>query len=620
MAQDNAIKIILNRLLDDGHIDEVDYNELYNKYLSTDGLNFIPINQSDVTNSTDMNTCLLDLGIDISNLFASYTDIENTINKHYKLNEAIINSIKLENGKIIDRINRSEKLIKNRTLHMINETFRDSSSFNLNTSEYTYTKVFFDKYIKGIKLNYINSINALISNTGSKLGNIDITRQHSSLLGLTNNITNISNAIDNNRNTYWHECISVSEPIKIEYKGINNGAVCELLITLNSLTDINEISLSPFSEFPMQLIEISYTDDDKTYNVISDTLVNFSDTIMYQFKNIKIKRLKVLLNQIHYKHNTFITKTDDLKANGIFITDNNKQFIDEILKPVKNAITDGTFEIQLNKQNLYIDKLQYEYGLYNISVCNNDYNTIGEYVSVPYQFLGLSTIVLDTNEEHYILDNTKTTSIEYYLIVNNIQYPLLPINTTKIEAELLTPFLENDKTKATLRFNLDTSDIINNVLVYKDGQLLEFGINYVVKDNNIIEFIEYDTYAKYTVDYLVEDIDTYIYHKIPWDNEVAIDYVDIKIKTILKQNSRYITGVTPILYEYSVIATDVPVEYGHFNSVASIEIIPNEIHFNMPYKLPIQISGDPILKSITIDPTPIRLRLTDKCELNEYND
>lgn len=620
---------ILDELLKRNLISDIESRSLYQRYIQNSGLTFIQRTQSKVTDSSMLNECLIENGIDISLLFSMLDDTDNTLTRHQQLNEAILAGIRLENAKMSDRITVCEKKIKNNNYLIHYETFRDLSGFALqNEMLYDFQIAFFDKLIEAIKINPLNVNNILLGSNGSRMGKIEIDFQYSSAMAiLKNRVNKLDNAIDPDMSTYWHECITTNTPIEIPYKSsvsdIKRGALCQLLITLDFISEFNMISITPFTEFPMEVVEIQYSTTDNEDDFIpmvykpgtqipdNKYLYNRSSTktIDYQFANIKAKRVKVLLNQIHYAPNHFITKEENLQANGIFITDDKAGLVNELLAPIEKAIANNTFDVPIQRQQLSKDKLEYEYGLYNITLANNEYSPVSEYISTPFTMYRSSTVALSTNEEHYIRGDIWATSIEYELHADNKWTKIVPYGTTEIKWELLTTQQDTETLKmfSILRFPADLS-VGSNIKVYKDEILVTKG--YTMKDNSTIEFQEHDPYANYCVSYkLLNPIGATTYKMISDDDNV-------RLKAILKRNSRNYTGVTPILYDYTVQAINAPLMRGQENDLVRLVIIPDELNVSLNSHVKLETSDVPVLMSLIPSHDIVQMTVNDILELD----
>ena len=614
-------KIILDELYKNGEISEEEYETLYNNYTERK-LRLIPVAQEGMSNSETLSQCMLEAALDIAALFDELNDTDDVITRHRKLNEAVLNSIKLELNKSYDKIVEYEQRIRNKNHFVRYEAFRDPAGIEKDKSYYQHDNAYYDKYLEAIKLRYIDSANILVSKSGTRLGKIEITRQHGQLLSsIKNNQNKLENAIDTDMSTYWHEVIAVDSPIEIPYKDVKRGAVCELLITFDLISEINEITLTPFGEFPLQIVSISYSDSDDgefypvVYRLNNDIYHRNKEsegTMHYQFGDLKAKRIKLLLNQQHYVINHFVAASENVKANGIFITEDKEGLSETLLKPVRKAIMNNSFNIDFTNRYFYNEKLQYEYGLYNILIARNEFAKVSQFVTTPSRLPKSATMILVTDEEHYLEDGILQTSIEYELVGPGVpggRKPILPWTKNSVDMELLNPIYDavNNRIIAKLRFPAD----ISTINVYQDNVLITGG--YSILNQEYIELSNYNAQSNYCVNYTPADLTAAKEIKLTADG-------DVRISAVLRQNSRKYTGVTPILKSYMFIAKDLPLDFGDDNELVSLRIIPDMTYISLNTKSMITTSGTPVLAEIIPNISSVTITEGDYIELEDYSE
>ena len=619
-TREKLIKLILDNLYNTSQISEQQQTALYNNYTSNSDLNLVVKEQGDSTDSKAINKMVFDSVIDIATIFDSLNTADDMLTRHQKLNEAIINSIKLDSNKLDDKIIEYEQRIKNNNRFIRYEAFRDISGIDQDITKYDESMAYFDKYLEAIKLHYISSTNLLVSKTGARLGDIKITRQHgSSLSTIKNAETSVEKAIDTDMSTYWHECITIDSPIEIQYDDVKRGAVCELLITFNLISEINEITLTPFGSFPLDIVKISVSNNDTgdfTPVVFSSNNNEYQrsksskDTMSYQFADTKVKRIKLLLNQVHYVYNNFVGKVENMKANGIFITDNKAELANSILEPVERAIVNSTFIIPFEKETFHTDKLQYEYGLYNILIAKNEFETTSQIITTPSTVLKTSEMILVTDEEQFKDGDVIATSIEYVLSGNSVPnglYPILPNGTTAVNWEFLDIITDpiTNKIKAELRFPSNMSTI----KIYCDDVLMNN--DYIVNNETEIEFVEFNPYANYCASYDLKN-------PIAATQCTLIADGNLVLEILLRQNSRLHTGVTPILNNYTVIAKNLLLQAGQDNQLFSITIVPDRIQIDGNEKVAMGVQDEVILMSLKPNMSSVFLNMNETISIDNY--
>ena len=409
--------------------------------------------QSGKTNVDDFNDTLQEVYIDLLTAFQQMNAVASTIDQHRKLNNAIISNIKTNLSKLEDEITILEDRFANLSSDLIYvENFRSTDSFETDTSLYdTGDRVSFDKYNECIKLPKLVSINKLLTTNGQKMAIMSINKQlGSGLISLKNPNNGLEKAIDTDTESYWEETIMSDTPIKVEldeikYFKVGFGAVCELEITFNNMVDVNEISLMPFGQFPIELVAIRhYTTDQpdteeeelietygnlekieivspkKTDPMLQNKIIR--ESMSFQFPSVPVKKLRIILNQMHYIKNSFVYDKTENDKNNIWFSkgaDVNFNF---------NGVNKGLYEdkaitgnswVQFNKKieesggkidieemlfpkttNLIpVTKYEYNYGLYNLAITENNYKDSCSYISKLIKFdINLGGVLLEVDE------------------------------------------------------------------------------------------------------------------------------------------------------------------------------------------------------------------------------
>lgn len=507
--------------------------------------------QKELTRSEDINEEMKELEIDIHSVFQQLNHLSQRVNQHQKLNESIINDIRLRIHKVDNIIEKTKYMIQDASTHSVfYETFLDYKGKEKDFSLYTERNgeefapayhLTIDTYQNSLKLPLIKQENQLINFAGVKMANIQITKQlGSGFIRSKNPEHSIEKAIDNSMDTYWSESILVDEPLEVnlgvEYYGIDFGAVCEIEIIFNYISKVNEITLTPFTEFPIQVVSILVYDndnDEEPYELVSPTAIHKSkesiDVISYQFQDVVAKRIKILLNQQHYtKKDLFINAHDKtlidawLQSQGHIEIDESKLFkpvirdhyelypywsyINEYMK-TRNIIDEiQRYETMELENRIQISKYEYQYGLYNIAVNHNEYFYEGVYVTNEIVNKNVHIVRLEATEEHPLLEELKmpVTNIEYYVTdsenpTKEDWHPILPMNTDEIISERLFVEYRNGAYKAEARFNIHRLRAVR-----RNGDALLPHVDYSVTGRTIT-LHTYDPTWIYTIDYKPSD-------------------------------------------------------------------------------------------------------------------
>jgi hypothetical protein len=515
-----------------------------------------------LTDAGRINEEMQEAEIDIYTIFQQLNHVSSQIDQHQKLNESVLNDIKLKVRKMDEQLIAYNQQLVDLSAHaVIYETFLDSSTQERDLSFYTdrdgtpvasayQTKL--DVYKNAIKLPLTYSENTMVNFAGLKIADIAITRQLGSGFIRTRNPEYlIDKAVDTSMESFWTENILTDLPLEVnmgrEYYGVDYGALCEFEVRFDSITRLNEITFTPFAEYPMEVLAIfAYTTDNSEepgFELVSPLAEQKSqestDTICYQFQDIVAKRLRVVLNQRHYVKRDTIIEIDEKSLTDAWL--NSQGFIeidsDKIFKPVyqdqfektpswfylneflkkRDVVTEL---MKYNKssvtQKIQVSKYEYQYGLYNLAVNRNEYLATGIYVSQPMSHNNIHIAVLTAEEEHPLLNQSSipVTGIEYYITdriapVAEDWIPIMPQNIDTIYAERLFVNYDNGKYKARTRFDVDRL-----LAVRRNGNRLRPAVDFELIGRTVI-ITTYDISSVYTVDY------------VPEENAYAVDFLDL---------------------------------------------------------------------------------------------
>lgn len=520
-------------------------------YLSTleDGKPILQVRpQTEMTNADLINQEMLETEIDIHAVYEQLNHVSQRINQHQKLNESVLNDVMIRTKKVDEKLEELGHIIRNNSSHPVfYETFLDYNSQDKDASYYTdidgqsfplSNYLTLDPYQNSLKLPTMYTENKLVSFTGIKLAKIDIKKQlGSGFIRSRNPEHSIEKAIDTSMDTYWSESILTDEPLEVnlglDYYKLKFGATCELMITFDYLSNVNEITLTPFTEFPLEVVAILvYTtdnDDESPFELVSPTAIRknieSTDVISYQFQTIVAKRITLLVNQQHYVKHDLLLNVDDKTLVDAWLNVQGHAMINQnnIFKPIyldqneqnphwssmkeylskRNIIDDIERYTGFSESNkIHLSKYEYQYGLYNIAVNQNNYFHDGVFVTKPIINANVHIATLIAEEEHPILEEIKmpVTSVEYYMTdiehpTVNDWMPILPTNVKDIISERLRMEFKNGSYHALTRFGVD---FIHNVR--KNGDPLLAHTHYM-SSGRTITLVSFDPSAVYTIDY-----------------------------------------------------------------------------------------------------------------------
>lgn len=541
--------------------------------------------QKELTNADDYNQTAYELYLDMLTTFYYLDNLYNTLQSHQKLNESIITTLYSTIGDLNDQLTAYEAIIGTEGApQCYYEGFRTINNQEIDRKYYTErygermpedTYVRFNPDQENITLNYTRQQNVMIYKSGVQLGEISITRQYGSgYITARNSETRLENAIDTSNSSYWSETILTNQEIKIkglEFSDANGikesnrnfydlprGALCELCLTFESLTNINELILKPYGNFPIDIVAVRYQlsddEDDTIYDVVYPNNENellatttINSEYAFHFKTITCKKLYILINQLHCIKDTYMLSTNQMFKNELWFNatyelndkvkmDNSVVFqplyLDRaqesnVWKYVNNKIVTNKLLnindllLEENEKYLPVTKYQYNYGFYNIAPCFSEFQRAGIYVSKEIECEGsVDTIKLTTEEIHPISDEGQTiTDIEFYVTTKvNPEYndwiPICPYNKDYVEHELL----QLDYAYCYLRHTAvcgyttvydaagNETTVMERPVVFYNDIILTENIDYILRLDDAgnaiaVEIAGFDNFAVYTVSY-----------------------------------------------------------------------------------------------------------------------
>lgn len=496
--------------------------------------------QKGTTDAVAYNQSFEELMYDLRTVFSQVNQVEETINKHQRLNQSLINTIQLRIKKVDEDLTKHERVANLYDSHQVYiENFIDPNGVELDQSYYTerdgtvLPSVFhakLDIIREAIKLPTVINENSLIGPSGVQLGRLSIVKQLGTGYNrVVNPTTTLDKAIDNSDETFWGESLLVDAPIHVplgkEYYDINFGAVCEIEVRFDYLTQLNELTFHTYGQYPLDIVAVRYfetdnTDEEPQTVIPPEQTRTVQGATSYQFSDIYAKRLRILFNQRHFVKSDFIASRKNQKNLEMIFqaaaeySAEDEVIEEEIFSPVirdksekdptwgifRKAIKgaepdiDKIVESVSKDETRAISKYEYSYGLYNLGIYRNEYQQYGIHVSREIPVAGnVKVVTLSTIEEHpKPIPGAVFTDIEYYIYSGKEWFPILPQNISRIYSERLFPSLIGGKYKAYTRFEIAS-----------DGVVMKNGIRVSATISNKREVLinDYDATAIYTIAY-----------------------------------------------------------------------------------------------------------------------
>jgi hypothetical protein len=132
----------------------------------------------------------------------------------------------------------------------------------------------------------------------------------------------VTNAIDDSAESYWAEIVLSDDPINIAMDDVPaGGSIVKVTVTLPRPEIVNEITLTPFTKYPLEIASIKYEEDTDTYHIPKElvgALLQNTQTMTLQFPNIIAKRLTFILKQKNYTKDVYLVREADINKASLW--------------------------------------------------------------------------------------------------------------------------------------------------------------------------------------------------------------------------------------------------------------------------------------------------------------
>lgn len=596
-----------------------------------------PNNQSGKTDIFGINDDFEKTYIDLLLQFKHMDTVFTLLVRHKELNNSIISNLKTNIATLSDKVNKlkdtsmalSDDIIYVENFRAPDSISRDSSIYTDdagNPIDYSFASEY-DDITEAIRIPKLVAINKLIASNGQQMAMVQINKQiGSGLINIKNPNNSIDKAIDTDRTTYWEETILADEPINVELDTIKYhkhkfGALCEIEIIFNSMVEFNEIKLTPFGSYPMDVISIKkYTTDTpdreedsiiekygdlSSIEIVSPTHINdysrskvIDESVLYQFESVIAKRIRIVLNQKHYIKNSFIYDKNQYEKNELWFASSDK--VEVPLKAHQQGIY--TVKAMLEKQwvvftnmlkkikilsKIDIEELlfpktvkltpttkyEYNYGLYNVSINENNFKNMGVYISNSISIgknigaidLKVDEFKTENHEIHYFVSFVdKPTGSDWVQIIPGATLNIIDmLNNGSISYGTQKERFFGTRGKSIklghspfVYYNTPSSAYISVNITTADGIYLSDGVEVINVTNYSNPSDSYKNFSDTGIQYYFYENKVYFNKTISKDTIIDIDYrsfIDnVRLKAVLKRVNNSSNSITPMLKGYTL--------------------------------------------------------------------
>jgi hypothetical protein len=158
--------------------------------------------------------------------------------------------------------------------------------------------------------------------------------------------------------------------VDIQYETVDGGGVLiKLSVTLDRAQPVSELSLAPFTKYPMELVSIMYEEDIETFHPKKEIIIPKDDTetkkfsqttesIRFQFPVVTAKRITLVLRQQNAEKNTYLVHEDSVGKAQLW-ADISKREAEVTLDTTDGLETVAQSEVnKLSGWDIYANQLQ----------------------------------------------------------------------------------------------------------------------------------------------------------------------------------------------------------------------------------------------------------------------
>lgn len=268
--------------------------------------------QNGRTNSADYNAIVGEVFGDLNILFNESETLNNVISTHHYSNISTLTELKQEIKKLEERIQSISAVAQSEdTLIIKQEKFSNLSNLeSRNDNENLFT----DR--DGTIINSDASIdphanNSTLSASLSNNNGITIKLVTQTSRGIAPETSHrIEKAIDNSIETFWGEVALTDQQLNVTIDGVSGGAIAKFEVEFEKATLINEVALTPFGFYPLEVCSVKYLMDTSSYSTPTTVNVGKMDPISkkttYRFPGIVAKKLIFVVKQKNYVINNYL--------------------------------------------------------------------------------------------------------------------------------------------------------------------------------------------------------------------------------------------------------------------------------------------------------------------------
>lgn len=358
--------------VDTGIITEAEFKELVRRIAEDHEQLTTYIPQVEKVDDVLHNAFFSKVSTDVNVMYAESQLIERALNSYDRLYEGILGDLSKEIKSLREKIN-SLRLVADGENGLIVKTYNFINNAAMETDRVKYAHLFKDRDGSDLSDVIIERAGDVSYIGLAKEVGQDHLRDHSGTptaaiakvdyrgVPVSQNNYPVGYAIDSSSDSYWGEVVLVDEIINIGMDAVApGGALIKFTVTLARPEVVSEISLNPFSNFPVEIASIRYEEDTETYHVpkeILKTKLESTETMVIQFPSVLAKRFTFVLRQKNYVKDSYIVRGTAAAKQELWEKISNREAEVTLASPTANATVDQSTLDVYSGWDIYLTEL-----------------------------------------------------------------------------------------------------------------------------------------------------------------------------------------------------------------------------------------------------------------------
>lgn len=359
--------------MESGYVTEAEFKELVRQIAEDHKQLTESMPQVELLDDALYNSFFGKVETDVNVMFAESRLIERALSSYDRLYDGILSDLSKEIKSLREKIN-SLRLVAEGEDGLIVKTFDFTNNAAAETDRVKYAHLFKDRdgsdiadaviervgdqsYLSLGKDKNKDHLRDTSGNSTAILAKVDFRG-----MPIEQTAYPIGNAIDNSTDSYWGEVVLVDELVNVGMDHVPpGGALVKFTVTLARPEVVSEITLSPFTNYPVEIASIRYEEDIETYHVPKELVkkaMESTETMIIQFPSVLAKRFTIILRQKNHVKNTYLVRETSVAKNELWEKLSQRETEVTLNSPTGDATVDQATVDSLSGWDIYLGELE----------------------------------------------------------------------------------------------------------------------------------------------------------------------------------------------------------------------------------------------------------------------